>query len=1578
MGFSLRNLFNDTVAQVNPFDHGQSAATNQQQRQLQAPAAPSRNLQPAVTPPPGRLPIAAPTSTIAPNTAQPFNLRSMLNGSLNPSVVPNPILATQQPAPVQQPLVPKNATQIYHDKAGNVLGWEDPTGSHLTPAGQAAAPKNGDTRSGASKVFDQLNPFDNGRSFKQEGTSNNGSIIHQATHNGVTNGVGQAVFKPLENIVTGDIVEPGRSLVAQATGNNAAYQAAEARAAADQAASLPQTLVRSFARTGEGLAYTPKAIYREIQNKPITDIQQRVYGTSDSGSLAKEIIGDTAQELLTVGAPVAGKVAGTAAAPVIDDLANPVVQKLATAAVHAGTQAPIGAGFGVASTESTNPNATAADLKKAAGTSALTFAALGTAGDAAGALKDSAPKLIDYASTHADTIKSLQGNEVGAVGKDVRPTPADQPLPATPKKTGILDPQMQDIQRAKQSVVNTAADELLQSQKGATDIHGQIRQAGGISASDHEGLPSVLKNKNGLPMDEMAANLGFSGDQALMDAIDNQTAAGKPLTRTEARAQVQQQLEQGQHPYSSDYAQMTAAEKARADELSQYPKGTRSQVKVTDNKVPASMSEAEFQSLANQPEAQIKPAGNKVPVINDKNVIRNADAERSVMDGLQKGTPTDTILTQYQKDTGVTLQQAVKDVNRVAKEANIETNLGKNPLLDAKNKDAVKALPSAADGNWKQATLNSRFVQYKEQAVGHQALDAYNGLSPHDQVLLKQIENKTVSAVAKSAENPAAFKAADQALRTYFDTRHAYDTNLGIDVGYRTNYIRHFFDKAQEADLAPPTGDEQLSGGGANKAPGYTKARTVEALAKNVGDALERDIGQSSFNHAKLAYENGLNEAFPGKIANGEIPRSGNDGKYVQIDHPFGNDLSAPKDIAHEINSRTWHQNDSKALNTYDTINHGLKYVKLSGGLYHAFTESGNFLGQQFASGKILTDPGATAKLAQIFFSDKAMHNEVARMADTGVLDKAQMAGLQVRSDQILADANVKSLDRGANFKPSDNPVAKARDLATKFTGIQAMHDATFQREIPYAKLKIFEQKTEGLDPNVPADMAKIRQTADGINNVFGGINREVQGIKPDTFKWLQRRILATDFTEGKFHTLSDAISKWGADNPQGRTARQVVAGKAILFGLLATAGAAAGGGYRGKSVSQIAKDAAGNLVDPQFEMGGYKVGLPKTHISEVVDALKPTNKTGKAWNASGLLSYVQNRSAALPSEAIQLLTNKNYYGQPLYGTNTKKNGGTQISAPQAGLNVAQTVLPIPFGQVTNTVSGKQNPAAAAANIIGFKAKPNPDNSQTFQGVNVTLNDKQSENYQASLKANTDKLTSQLTSSDAYKNANPNDRATMLSQLKSNITSATQRDYASKNNLGQFDPNYKGKGSQASTKEQDVLSGTINPDAYVPNSGNSDSAAVAAFKKGNARSTTIGNDTYYKTKDGTVKKQSTFDYGVAKDSSKIALNLDLAKSNDNYPAWKDSAQQKYQLLQKQINNLDPQTESAKVDDLTKQANDLVNQMRTYASYGGQFTKPPKGKTGRQRALSTNGITYKVYDPSSLNKSLASLVASARA
>lgn len=68
--------------------------------------------------------------------------------------------------------------------------------------------------------------------------------------------------------------------------------------------------VKSTVELGNAAAHVPQAIYREVQNKPIDDIQRSVFKTNDSGKIAKKIIGDTLNTALLVVAPGTDAIAG--------------------------------------------------------------------------------------------------------------------------------------------------------------------------------------------------------------------------------------------------------------------------------------------------------------------------------------------------------------------------------------------------------------------------------------------------------------------------------------------------------------------------------------------------------------------------------------------------------------------------------------------------------------------------------------------------------------------------------------------------------------------------------------------------------------------------------------------------------------------------------------------------------------------------------------------------------------------------------------------------------------------------------------------------------------------------------------------------------------------------------------------------------------------------------------------------------------------------------------------------------------------------------------------------------------------
>lgn len=203
---TLGNVARGVLAQINPFDNGQTYRTVQQQRQQ-----------------------------------QPQIQRPGQRPQQRTQTAPQVSIAKKKAAP-------------------QVLFKQPPT-----PQIKIAAPPQikGPNASIAARVINQINPFDNGRTAKQLTPTNNRSVLGQLAHNGLTNFVGSALVKPVTQTVAIP-VEATRSLIAQATKNVAAQRAAEQRKTAAVQESLPGQLANLAINIGKVGYNLPRTIQADI------------------------------------------------------------------------------------------------------------------------------------------------------------------------------------------------------------------------------------------------------------------------------------------------------------------------------------------------------------------------------------------------------------------------------------------------------------------------------------------------------------------------------------------------------------------------------------------------------------------------------------------------------------------------------------------------------------------------------------------------------------------------------------------------------------------------------------------------------------------------------------------------------------------------------------------------------------------------------------------------------------------------------------------------------------------------------------------------------------------------------------------------------------------------------------------------------------------------------------------------------------------------------------------------------------------------------------------------------------------
>lgn len=698
--------------------------------------------------------------------------------------------------------------------------------------------------------------------------------------------------------------------------------------------------------------------------------------------------------------------------------------------------------------------------------------------------------------------------------------------------------------------------------------------------------------------------------------------------------------------------------------------GGRVVVKAADNRVPLNQTGAVGKNVSNEA-AQYAHAFN---VTTDK-----AKQDLAQLNQAQNVAAAKQMI----KPQGVGMSKEIKQ------QLNPRPAPTKNPMTPGPLDNKV-GFAKVQEGDLAQPHLNAQFVHDKLIETGNIADQHVGALSPKDQELMKQIQVKGIKDVAPKADNPQQFTQAEAALRQYYDTRIAYDHLHGIKTPYRQNYLR---------DLIPDNSNSvtNRAATGGDKTPGYTLSKQNPGNT-GVLEGLRRDVAGASFNHAKLAYAKGMEQAFPGQISRGS-PIVGQEGVTKQLLTPYGEELFATKDLAAQINRRAPATKTKGAVKVYDTANSNLKYYKLGGGTFHAITEAGNIAGQQLMSGNLSKHPVDNLKLVAGTFS-KTKHeanmrgyaSDAAHYADgVPTLDRARIFGATLGERQILGDVHVS---------PG----------VTKVPVIHQIHEAIFKRQIPEAKLMAIKQLTQHLDIHNPADVAQGRAIAKAMNKL-GGINRAVEGLTPQTAQKLSRAVLATDFTEGRWSTMIAAVSKAG---PEGDIARQMVVGKTLVYLLPTLAAATIAGKIDWNNPKDVMAKIGDQILDPHFPTGfKTKTGIekiaktPETFVSEIGRLVKPIFN-GSADKTAGLKHYAGARLAAAPSLVEQVATNQDYRGDPVI----PRDSTGKINVKGAATNLAVNSAPIPISQGIKVAQGKQKVGEAFINTAGLRTVADPNSTQ--------------------------------------------------------------------------------------------------------------------------------------------------------------------------------------------------------------------------------------------------------------------------
>ena len=697
----------------------------------------------------------------------------------------------------------------------------------------------------------------------------------------------------------------------------------------------------------------------------------------------------------------------------------------------------------------------------------------------------------------------------------------------------------------------------------------------------------------------------------------------------------------------------------------------------------------------------------------EQNAIGNASILGSIKyrDANGRGLSDAEIIDNYMKATGSDLDEAKKAYGLIEDDPNYEKagDINNNSYIGGRDADGNEhskianedIAPGTKRGLGKVLLRSSTMAEHlinkallRATSYGdHLAykLDDANNLwrkvDDADKPLADQLRDHSIDQVVAKAKDPEALRAYANRAKDIEDYIHA--ARIASDpsdiTSYRLNYGAglHFIDKND----IPRTIDQYEGKEYAHQLQrndgtyeGIEKSTGLKRSTQDFNEDLAKDVVAAQHYIAPHSLLNGLRQAFTGDdVAYGKATTSAPvalrdfDGVY------------ASKAIADRINSRAAYVHDTndvmgKINKGYDVANQTMKNVKLSMGGFHNINEMLN---------QMALNPSGTGAAARALVDPQFYRDQMNEWDANGTMEKALHTGLTIGDKDVA----------GPEFKGSSVVTSG------KYNPIRVMHDALFDRQIPFSKMQVFERYTKGLDLNDPNDYDKMRGVSRGINNTFGGINRLVDGLSPKRLNLIGKVTLAADYNEGQIRTLLSSLYKGGTE---GRMARQVVVGRAVI---LATPGViqAIATHKIGNNPEQIAKFVGNQLLNPTVQTG-YKTtgGVPKqiSLISGIVNkadrAIAPAFNKENPNKASGIESELSGNLSPAASTIEEEAKNKDYYGNPMHGQG--------LNAAEDIGQLANSAAPIPFSPGARALEGYKGLATnpVVRTLAGGQSKISP------------------------------------------------------------------------------------------------------------------------------------------------------------------------------------------------------------------------------------------------------------------------------
>jgi len=1119
-------------------------------------------------------------------------------------------------------------------------------------ASMGTAPKQ-DTRSNISKFWDQINPLDNGRSIATPTPTTNRSVI-------------------------GTVADTGKAIV------RAPIQIANTtKAGVGLGYGLLDTGYQSIFGTDQSYNNVLKGVDKTLHKDISSNSGLFGIGTpwSSPEQLQQESIRQLAGKTINAGVQTAQLVA-----PSIEFMANPLVNRVANNAV----QSVVGSGVSQAVE---NGNVSIKQLAR----DTATGVALGEGGNLvhnfAGKgisksiefVKKDTPK-VKVNTAIPDTVPIVEPPKVPNAEKTITQLMPEVAQKAKIKKTGIQDAKLKELTQARQSVIDVAAEEKLSQGRNITK---EILQNGGISSSAYEDLPSSLKRKTGPSADYMAKTLGFESEDALMEAISNRS---KPLTKSEARALAEEELLAGKHPYSKDFAEIDNAVKARQDELTLYPQGKKSLVKIKD-KAPSSPPDAELLSLMNTPEAQMTPRNTKYSNAKGKQ-IRNIETDRMAQEMIKNGAGRDEIASLYMSKDGKVLGDALKEADTImgfTQPPDTIPNKVKagDPLTiegKAMKDPAMKKMMHDISNN---TTLSN--VDAKVTAARVIEAAKANGVDTADKGFIDRYQTGKIT----DPNEMAVAKVIQEETDRIFKLQQSLDPN----IEYRQNYLPQSYEQplavVQDATRKFST---KTGAGEARQFKTYAEAAQY-GLAPKYNSVEEMLADSTRRVQASMANKEIVNSG----IESGLFSTTPVDNTWKTIDgfNHNGAPVYASAKAASVINNALQESTNmlSKTVKGLGKLNTTWQDVMLAGGA--PYTPANFFVFGQMVK-EMTAGRFSVAKDFVYSFSDELTRKRFAENADL-------VRGLAAE---------------GVPFNIKD-PIKSESWLAGKWG--DAINKPTFERFMPNQYLSVAEHAYEKFSKTMSKEEA-LSKAAKVTREYYGVVDQIAKGRSTDVQNAINAAFFAPKYREtilnSMFNTGKSIIDPRTWNDPTYYMNRRLAAGMAVtLVGAEMLQRKISGHGLldnrNGQELSieiSMGKDEKGNEKVINIPLLPGFLTLPRAAVAGISDAFSGDTK-GAIGGASKVL--------ATPLQVGgQVIGNADYFGRPIY-TDQKtadQEGINPDSAPTMAKKIAGYVagqaMPGYGRAIKDAVTGKSGleVAAQAGELpLRFGKKLKPETAAYFK-----------------------------------------------------------------------------------------------------------------------------------------------------------------------------------------------------------------------------------------------------------------------